>query len=232
MNFMSYEHLVEECPTIPVVREMFGDCNTYNSNWRDHPNFSWKPQPPRYKQHVQATQQALNLEQAMENLSKIDNLQDSISRFANLNIVQEKGNFPSQPYQNSKGIHEVEAKRRIFNVLDDHCRRKCKMMKEKEEKRILAIGSIATFGNIWSTSSSPFYTYYIPFRSSGSQESNASNGVQIKVETKKLWSLQENCTELKANFAHLNPRNSELQTTHDLDLKRRSYGRLKTTVQS
>ena len=40
---LSYEHLVEECPTIPTVREMFGDCNTYNSNWRDHPNFSWKP---------------------------------------------------------------------------------------------------------------------------------------------------------------------------------------------
>ncbi|KAL6333924.1 hypothetical protein AAG906_039337 [Vitis piasezkii] len=51
-----YEHLVEECPTIPTVREMFGDQanvigqfkpnnnasygNTYNSNWRNHPNFS------------------------------------------------------------------------------------------------------------------------------------------------------------------------------------------------
>ena len=42
----SFEHLVDECPTIPAVREMFGDCNTYNSNWRNHPNFSWKPQPP------------------------------------------------------------------------------------------------------------------------------------------------------------------------------------------
>ncbi|KAL6340572.1 hypothetical protein AAG906_010480 [Vitis piasezkii] len=62
--------LVPFCPTIPAVREMFGDCNTYNSNWRDHPNFSWKPQPPQYKQHVQAPQQASNLEQAMVNLSK------------------------------------------------------------------------------------------------------------------------------------------------------------------
>ncbi|RVW81509.1 hypothetical protein CK203_051876 [Vitis vinifera] len=58
----SYEHLVDECPTIPAVREMFGDQanvigqfkpnnnasygNTYNSNWRNHPNFSWKPKPP------------------------------------------------------------------------------------------------------------------------------------------------------------------------------------------
>ena len=47
---LSYEHLVKECPTIPVAREMFGDCNTYNSNWRDHPNFSWRPQPPQYQQ--------------------------------------------------------------------------------------------------------------------------------------------------------------------------------------
>ncbi|RVW37052.1 hypothetical protein CK203_100031 [Vitis vinifera] len=105
----SYEHLVDEYPTIPAERKMFGDCNTYNSNWRDHPNFSWKPQPPQYKQPAQAPQQASNLEQAMMNLNKIDNLQDSISRFANLDTVQEKENFPSQPYQNSKGIHEVEA---------------------------------------------------------------------------------------------------------------------------
>ncbi|RVW75822.1 hypothetical protein CK203_055113 [Vitis vinifera] len=66
----SYEHLMDECPTIPAEREMFGDCNTYNSNWRDHPNFSWKPQPPQYKQHVQALPQASSLEQAMVNLSK------------------------------------------------------------------------------------------------------------------------------------------------------------------
>ena len=43
---LSYEHLVKECLTIPTVREMFGDRNTYNSNWRNHPNFSWKPRPP------------------------------------------------------------------------------------------------------------------------------------------------------------------------------------------
>nr|CAN81248.1 hypothetical protein VITISV_013144 [Vitis vinifera] len=66
----SYEHMVDECPTIPTEREMFGDCNTYNSNWRDHPKFSWKPQPPQYKQHVQALPQASSLEQAMVNLSK------------------------------------------------------------------------------------------------------------------------------------------------------------------
>ena len=42
---------------------------------------------------------------------KLDILQDSISRLANLNTMQEKENSPSQPYQNSKGIHEVEAQK-------------------------------------------------------------------------------------------------------------------------
>ncbi|RVW78400.1 hypothetical protein CK203_051458 [Vitis vinifera] len=107
--------LGEECPTIPAVREMFGDCNTYNSNWRDHPNFSWKPQPPQYQQPAQAPQQASSLEQAMVNLSKVVGdfvgAQKSINaQFANLNIVQEKENSPSQPYQNSMSIHEMEAK--------------------------------------------------------------------------------------------------------------------------
>ncbi|KAL6349870.1 hypothetical protein AAG906_001757 [Vitis piasezkii] len=61
-NCQSYEHLVEECPTISAEREMFGDQanvvgqfkpnnnapygNTYNSSWRNHPNFSWKARAP------------------------------------------------------------------------------------------------------------------------------------------------------------------------------------------
>ncbi|RVW50269.1 hypothetical protein CK203_081227 [Vitis vinifera] len=40
---------------------------------------------------------------------KIDNVQYVISRLTNLNTVQEKGKFPSQPHQNPKDIHEVEA---------------------------------------------------------------------------------------------------------------------------
>ena len=40
---------------------------------------------------------------------KMDNVQYAISRLTNRNIVQEKGKFPSQPHQNPKDIHEVEA---------------------------------------------------------------------------------------------------------------------------
>ena len=35
----------------------------------------------------------------------------------------------------------------------------------------------------------------------GSQESNASNGVQFGAETKKLWPIEGNCAKLKRNFA-------------------------------
>ncbi|RVW70695.1 Pro-Pol polyprotein [Vitis vinifera] len=40
---------------------------------------------------------------------KFDNIQYSISRLTNLNTLQEKGRFPSQPHQNPKCVHEVES---------------------------------------------------------------------------------------------------------------------------
>ena len=83
----SFEHLVDECPTMPAVKEMFGDQanvigqfkpnnnasygNTYNSNLRNHSNFSWKPRAPQYTQLGQAPPQALSLKQAIVNLSKV-----------------------------------------------------------------------------------------------------------------------------------------------------------------
>ena len=58
----STEHLGEQCPTIPSMREMFvkqsnvfGQFkpstnapygNTYNPSWRNSLNLSWKPKPP------------------------------------------------------------------------------------------------------------------------------------------------------------------------------------------
>ncbi|RVW31517.1 hypothetical protein CK203_115492 [Vitis vinifera] len=165
-NCQSYEHLVEECPAISAEREMFRDQanvvgqfrlnnnapygNTYNSSWRNHPNFSWKTRATQYQQPDPPSQQSSSLEQAMANLSKVvgdfvgkqeatnaqiyqridrvesmlnkrmdgmqndmnqkfDNIQYSISRLTNLNTLQEKGRFPSQPHQNPKGVHEVES---------------------------------------------------------------------------------------------------------------------------
>ena len=62
-------------------------------------------------QRIDSVENTLNkMMDGMQNdlSQKIDNLQYSISRLTNLNIVQEKGRFPSQPHQNPKGIHEVE----------------------------------------------------------------------------------------------------------------------------
>ena len=62
-------------------------------------------------QRIDSVENTLNkrMDEMQNDLSqKIDNLQYSISRLTNLNTVQEKGRFPSQPHQNPKGIHEVE----------------------------------------------------------------------------------------------------------------------------
>ncbi|RVW82153.1 putative mitochondrial protein [Vitis vinifera] len=136
-NCQSYEHLVEECPTISAEREMFGDQanvvgqfksnnnapygNTYNSSWRNHPNFSWKARATQHQQPDQPSQQSSSLEQAIANLSKVVgdlletkkpsmlNSVKELTELTNLNTVQEKGRFPSQPHQNPKGVHEVES---------------------------------------------------------------------------------------------------------------------------
>ena len=63
------------------------------------------------------------------------------------------------------------------------------------------IQRIAVARQIWSTFWSPLSTFYISFQSSGIQESNALNGVQIKDKTKKLWPFEGNCAKLKRNFA-------------------------------
>ena len=66
--YQSTEHLGKQCPTVPTTREMLAEQanavgqfkpptnasydNTYNPNWRNHPNLSWKPKPPQYAPHA------------------------------------------------------------------------------------------------------------------------------------------------------------------------------------
>ena len=54
--------------------------------------------------------------------------------------------------------------------------------------------------HFWSTFRSPFSTCYIPVQSSGSQESNASNGLLFGVEMKELQPLEANHSKLKEEF--------------------------------
>ena len=94
----SIEHQGEHCPTIPSMREMIAKqgndvgqykppanasySNTYNPNWRNHPNLSWKPKPPAYvpssaqQQYGSSSQpqpppSSSLVEQAIMNLSKV-----------------------------------------------------------------------------------------------------------------------------------------------------------------
>ncbi|RVW94417.1 hypothetical protein CK203_035647 [Vitis vinifera] len=59
----------------------------------------------------------------------------AISRLTNLNTVQEKGKFPSQPHQNPKGIHEVEAQEGESSKKERRNERKEKREEYKEDDR-------------------------------------------------------------------------------------------------
>ncbi|RVW61827.1 hypothetical protein CK203_065718 [Vitis vinifera] len=45
--------------------------NTYNSSWRNHPNFSWKARATQYQQPDPPSQQSSSIEQIIANLSKV-----------------------------------------------------------------------------------------------------------------------------------------------------------------
>ena len=63
-NCQSNSHLGEHCPVVPSIRDIMQEHahvlgqnkppinapygNTYNPNWRNHPNLSWKPKPLAY----------------------------------------------------------------------------------------------------------------------------------------------------------------------------------------
>ena len=94
----STEHQGEDCRSVPSVRDFVAEQanvvgqykppattpynNTYNPNWRNHPNLSWKPKPPLYvpftaqQQHRSSSQpqpppSSSPVEQVIMNLSKV-----------------------------------------------------------------------------------------------------------------------------------------------------------------
>ena len=98
-NFQSPVHAAEQCPMAPSMKDLMSECantvgqykpqqpnapygNTYNSNWRNHPNLSWKPTPPAYvppsakpqfgsQSQPQLPPSSSIVEQAILNLSKV-----------------------------------------------------------------------------------------------------------------------------------------------------------------
>ena len=98
-NFQSPVHPTEQCSLTPVVKDLMSECantvgqfkpqqsnapygNTYNSNWRNHPNLAWRPNPPAYvppgakpqfgpPSQSQQPPPSSPVEQAILNLSKV-----------------------------------------------------------------------------------------------------------------------------------------------------------------
>ena len=98
-NFQSPVHPTEQCPMAPAVKDLMSECahtvgqfkpqqsnapygNTYNSNWRNHPNLAWRPNPPAYvppgakpqfgsPSQSQQAPPSSPVEQAILNLSKV-----------------------------------------------------------------------------------------------------------------------------------------------------------------
>ena len=98
INYQSTSHPEEHCPNAPLVRDLMSEHanvvgqykpqpnapygNKYNSNWKNHLNLSWKPNPPAYvplgaKQQFGSSSQpqpspaSSPVEKAILNLSKV-----------------------------------------------------------------------------------------------------------------------------------------------------------------
>ncbi|XP_026443715.1 uncharacterized protein LOC113343807 isoform X2 [Papaver somniferum] len=141
----SLEHYTKDCPTIPAFQEVLHDqanamntykrpfsspySETYNPNWRNHPNFSWRngptmndvnvpqgssssnPYVPPYKNNLEDTLQTFMQGQTQINqnvMKTLDELKTSIVRIESRLNVREKGTLPAQTQPNPKGTFEVK----------------------------------------------------------------------------------------------------------------------------
>ncbi|RVW75556.1 Retrovirus-related Pol polyprotein from transposon 17.6 [Vitis vinifera] len=123
-----------ECPTMPAVREMLGDQanvvgqfrpnnnapygNTYNSSWRNHPNFSWKPRPPPYQPQAQtqAPQQTSSVEQAIVNLrvdQPLPKVRQDEELMSKRTLVKESNNQEEKSGKKSASKSSIEEEPRI-----------------------------------------------------------------------------------------------------------------------
>ena len=89
----------------------------------------------------------------------------------------------------------------IFSVLIAFWIIKTSQAKERSKEKVKKIedSSYSLPSHFWSTFRSLFSTCYIPFQSSGSQESNASNCLPFGAEMRKIWPSEYNCSRLIRN---------------------------------
>ncbi|RVW67569.1 Pro-Pol polyprotein [Vitis vinifera] len=107
----SCDHVVDEYPTIPAVREILGD--QANVVGQFSPTTMHLMETPIIQagetiQIFLGNQGHLHTNHKPKPKHLNKPLQWSKPLLTNLNTVNEKGKFPSQPSQNPKGVHEVE----------------------------------------------------------------------------------------------------------------------------
>src|SRR5215813_8543042 len=142
----SNEHVTQTCPTLPALQECLHDqvssintfkrpnpnpySQTYNSGWRNHPNFSWRNdnQSQPSQQHSQPHQNFQNsqnyapyvpsprktLEDSLhafiekqetinnQTVQTLTDLKETFAKFTSVLTIHEKGKFPAQPQPNPK----------------------------------------------------------------------------------------------------------------------------------
>ena len=132
------EHPTNECPTILAFKEVLHDqanamnmvkksypspySETYNSGWRNHPNFSWRNDnvvaspthdssnfvpynPPPKKSLEDTLQQFMQTQSTINNQTSqaIDYISSTLTKLTTSMSTIEKGKFPSQPQPNPQG---------------------------------------------------------------------------------------------------------------------------------
>ncbi|XP_022886923.1 uncharacterized protein LOC111402855 [Olea europaea var. sylvestris] len=141
----TFGHLTHDCPNIPVFKEVLYDqanamntfkkpfsspySETYNQQWRNHPNFSWRddnrvhlsqPQglskfpsfPPPQSMTLEETLQSFMQGQANINnqtSQAINEIKNTLSSLTSSLHSQEKGKFPAQPQPNPSQQYNVNA---------------------------------------------------------------------------------------------------------------------------
>ena len=142
-NFQSPVHPAEQYPLAPSVKDSMSEYanvvgqykppqlnapygNTYNSNWRNHPNLSWKPNPSAYvppgakpqfgsQSQPQPPPSSSPVEQAILNLSKVVGSFVEVQKGINVQLAQRIDNVESTLNKRIDGL-ESNLNQKIDNL--------------------------------------------------------------------------------------------------------------------